>query len=136
METKTERLSAMVEGDPSRPTVSWLWVALRTEDELKQLVAQTVWEGRRQGVLCDVQRDSFMGHTADLRRVLEAMQRYSSTDDESGASARAAAADVPDEPPVQAGAAPAPQAKAKAKARAKAKAKVKANVRPRQRQRP
>jgi len=133
MEMKTEQLSGMVEGNPSSPTVSWLWVALRTDDELKRLVAEAVGGGQRQGASHDVQRANMANLIADLRQVLEAMLRHSCVDDERGQAAAVAveplgAAIV--QPP---GPVPVPKAKAKAKARGKAKARANAKpkVRPR-----
>jgi len=138
METKTEKLSGMVEGSPTNPTVSWLWVALRTDDELKRLVAEAVGGGQSQGASHDVQRTNMANLIADLRQVLEAMLRHSRVDDERGQAAAIA------EEPVEAamvqppGPVPVPKAKAKAKAKvrgkAKARAQAKPKVRPRQRQ--
>lgn len=68
LETKTEQLSEMVEGDPNQMSTSWLWVAMGTQRELDDLVV---------GGPQIVQLDGFkklLDHICALRKDLESIK--------------------------------------------------------------
>lgn len=114
VETGTEQLSKMIEGDPPLNGMSWLWVALRTEKELTRMVA-----GGSEAAH-DVQRNDLVKHLTALKENLLNMNNFINTRSaEETAEPKAAAA---------------PKAKAKAKPKAKPKPKLGA-VRPARRQR-
>lgn len=121
LETMTEQLSSMIEGEPGRPTTSWLWMALCPNDELDQLVASFENDADSQAELRHIQRRKLNDIITALRPVLAALKERGTNDSKEPTSE--ATAEFP-------GAAP----KAVAKRRAKAKVKAKAKQRMRQNQ--
>lgn len=122
LETMTEQLSSMVEGEPGRPTTSWLWVALRPNDELDQLVASFENDAGSQADLRHIQRRKLNDLMTVLRPAL-AVVKERGTIDSNEATDEATVVEFLEAAP-----------KAAAKRRAKAKVKAKAKQRMRQNQ--
>lgn len=73
LETKTEQLSEMVEGDPKQMSTSWLWVAMSSQEELDDLVMENT------NLAKCTQRTKLANHVSSLRVDLENIKHVVAT---------------------------------------------------------
>lgn len=73
LETKTEQLSEMVEGDPKQMSTSWLWVAMSSQQELDNLVMESPEFAKLN------QRTKLADHVSSLHIYLENIKQVVAT---------------------------------------------------------